>query len=119
MGRVVGNQRYSLRVGATSSWKNANMLNAKSLISLNVRCGDVINAHLRPMKGDHIHYAFGIYILEELLDPLYDQGWVSETYADEGLEYPVTFADLLTKLNETHITQLNPHFGIHGGAPYW
>ena len=117
--RVIGPNRYSHRIGASSSWKDADTLNQQTLKSLGIRSGDNIQASLRPLKGDHIHYAVAFNVHGELVDPIYDQNWIGPSYADEGKEYPSSPEDLATNINNTHIIQLNPHFGIHGAVPYW
>lgn len=52
-----GPNQYSHRIGARSSWKDADTSNAQTLKSLGIRSGDNIQASLHPLKGDHIHYA--------------------------------------------------------------
>eukprot|EP00128_Syssomonas_multiformis_P001410 Colp12_sorted_trinity150504_noHs@8513 len=62
---------------------------------------NTMNVLLRPLKGDHIHYIFEIYVKGKKLAKLYDRPVQQQVY--EG----------------KHLEQLFPHVGLHAGRPEW
>jgi hypothetical protein len=61
--------------------------------------GDSVDAYLRPLRGDHVHLAFAVYVRGELVRSLSDRPLVGLT--SEG----------------RHVENLFPHFGVHTGGP--
>ena len=52
-------------------------------------------------------------------EPIYDQAFVGNGYADEGKKYPVSLGDFMTNNAAAHFVQVHPHFGLHAGMPDW
>lgn len=63
--------------------------------------GDSLRVVVRPLKGDHIHAAFAVYVGGHLLAPLADSP--VEGFPSEG----------------RHVHQLFPHWGMHAGGAGW
>jgi hypothetical protein len=63
--------------------------------------GVSLEAHLRPLRGDHIHLSFSIYHKGRLLSPLNDRA--SRSFTSEG----------------QHVENVFPHFGVHAGGKGW
>jgi len=125
MGRVK-NRRNSDRIGWNSMWDNhttpeneAKVLNEKKLVDLNVTDGSLIHCAVRPLRGDHIHQAFAVYVKGELVDIIWDQEWLGTPDANEGNTYPSSFVNLSSGIYDYHITTTHPHFGMHAGQAYW
>lgn len=78
-GRVV-HRRASKRVGGYAPLPGGSAgvpphlvgANTKLLSDLGIKDGDVLITYLRPLRGDHIHYAFAIYVGDLLVDTLWD-----------------------------------------------
>ena len=49
---------------------------------------------MRPLRGDHIHQAFAVYVHGELVDIVWDQEWLGTADPSEGETYPLTFSNL-------------------------
>ena len=49
---------------------------------------------MRPLRGDHIHQAFAVYVKGQLVDIIWDQEWLGTPDANEGNTYPSSFANL-------------------------
>ena len=49
---------------------------------------------MRPLRGDHIHQAFAVYVHGELVDIVWDQEWLGTADPSEGKTYPLTFSNL-------------------------
>jgi hypothetical protein len=109
----------SQRIGCSSTCTSANELNAKTLPSLGVSEGSSVLCLIRPLRGDHIHQAFAVYVHDELVDTLWDSDWLRTPDASEGLTYPKSFEDLSDGMHDYHITTTHPHFGIHSGQAQW
>lgn len=107
------------RIGCSSMCDNYEELNAETLHSLGVTDGTSVLCLIRPLRGDHIHSAFAVYVHGELVDSLWDDQWLGTPQANEGETYPVTFADLSMGMYNYHITNLQPHFGVHAGQASW
>ena len=112
-------RREKQRIGCTSTCFGADSLNALKLSTLGIVPGDTIMCYLRPLRGDHIHLSFSVYVHGELVDVLFDSPWLRTPDANEGNTYPRTFANLSEGMFDYHITQLQPHFGIHAGQSSW
>ena len=48
-------------------------------------------SQVRPLRGDHIHQAFAVYVHGELVDIVWDQEWLGTADPSEGETYPLTF----------------------------
>lgn len=112
-------RREKQRIGCTSTCAGADSLNALKLSTLGIVPGDTIMCYLRPLRGDHIHLSFSVYVHGELVDVLFDSPWLRTPDANEGNTYPRTYANLSEGMFDYHITQLQPHFGIHAGQSSW
>lgn len=109
----------SQRIGTTSTCRNSESLNSMTLESLDIKSSDSVTCVLRPLRGDHIHQAFAVYVHDELVDTLWDRGWVGTPDMNEGNTYPLSYENLSENLWNYHITNVQPHFGIHSGQEYW
>ena len=107
------------RIGCSSMCDNAEEMNAVKLSDYAIRTGSFVTCFVRPMRGDHIHQAFAIYVHGELVDTLWDQNFLGAPFASEGNTYPKTFSDLSVGMDDYHITTTHPHFGIHSGQANW
>lgn len=116
--RVV-HRRDSMRIGAHSQSPIYQEVNSKTLQSLTIEDGDSIECVLRPLRGDHIHTAVSFHVHGELVDILYDTDPIHTPFANEGYDYPSQWSDLSQDKHNYHITQIQPHFGIHTGQAYW
>ena len=84
-----------------------------------IRPDDIITVQVRPLRGDHIHYAFATYVHGQLVDILWDADWMGAAFASEGERYPLDFSNLTEGMYDYHITQSKPHFGVHSGQAHW
>jgi len=109
----------SARIGCSSMCDDYEALNAQSLSSLGVQDGTNVLCLIRPLRGDHIHSAFAVYVHGELVDSMWDADWLRTPHASEGKTYPVSFGDLQEGMHDYHITNLQPHFGAHSGQANW
>jgi len=101
----------SLRIGTSSTACNASEVNSQPLSFFGATCGIQVNVLLRPMKGDHIHIAFSIYIDGLLVDLPFDRPQVESIYEGNQYQSPEIVA--------YHILQTFPHVGIHSGHSDW
>lgn len=92
----------NLRVGTSTSSCNATEVNNKPITDFGLHCGESVDVFLRPMKGDHIHYAFVTYIDGKMLGIPYDVAPLTSPY--EGKPLP-PLADV-TKRFDYHIAQV-------------
>ena len=72
-----------------------------ALSSFGVSPGDSLDAHVRPIRGDHVHVAFAMFHAGRRLAPLADRSLVGLT-AEGG-----------------HVANVFPHFGVHTGGAGW
>ena len=114
----------TIRVGAMSSMQDYAAGNSKTLHEYGLFDGAHISVELRPLRGDHLHQAFAIYIQNfhgeaELVDIMWDADFIGAPFASEGHPYPQTFANLSQGFHDYHILQVKPHFGVHSGQAGW
>jgi hypothetical protein len=75
---------------------------AQPMSSFGVVRGAALDALIRPLRGDHIHIAFAVYIDGRRVSPVPDRPLTGNT-SELG-----------------HVTNVFPHFGVHTGGPgYW
>lgn len=107
------------RIGCSSMCADFQEQNARTLSSLGVTDGSSVLCLIRPLRGDHIHQAFAVYVHGELVDTLWDSDWLRTPDASEGERYPQTFSDLSKGMYNYHLTTTHPHFGVHSGQANW
>lgn len=89
-------------MGTSTSACNATQLNSKPITEFGLHCGESVDVFLRPMKGDHIHYAFVTYIDGKMLGIPYDVAPLTSPY--EGKPLPPLVE--VTKRFDYHIAQV-------------
>lgn len=109
-------RRRPQRIGCTDTCENATLLNSLLLSGpvLKIAPGAAIHCYLRPLRGDHVHVSFSVYVYGEYLDVLFDTPFLRSPDANEGNTYPVS-SNLSEGLYDYHISQVQPHFGVHAG----
>uniref|UniRef100_A0A0G4IA56 Uncharacterized protein n=1 Tax=Chromera velia CCMP2878 TaxID=1169474 RepID=A0A0G4IA56_9ALVE len=113
-------RRQSDRIGAHSGWPDQEAANSKTLSSLGLDPSrSSVVCYLRPLRGDHIHYAVSIQVHGKLVDTFWDADFLGAPFSSEGKRYPVNFANLTEGMHDYHIAQTKPHFGIHSGHAFW
>jgi hypothetical protein len=108
------------------------LLLSESLLAQGVGGGSVLQARLRPLRGDHLHSAFALYVRGARVTPasltdrpvtptaISEGGHVMQVSGEGGggeseeLQHPRTSLHTLARP-----LQLFPHFGVHGGGAGW